>query len=135
VAATLPRTARGPRTLPAAAVDVAAARLGEVGAQLVEEVLPGLGALPAPERARLLEVAAAYVATGSVGGAAAASYCHRNTVLNRLRRLQEVTGLDLAVPAQGAALLLALAVRRAGAEERGGADGHGIPAGLGRWPS
>ncbi|GAB7190052.1 helix-turn-helix domain-containing protein [Kineococcus sp. NUM-3379] len=109
VAATLPRTARGPHTLPGTALDVAAARLGDVRGQLVREVLAGLHALPAPERLRVLEVADAYAATGTVAGAAAGAYCHRNTVLNRLRRLQEVTGLDLTVPAQGAVLLLALA--------------------------
>ncbi|PPK97356.1 PucR-like helix-turn-helix protein [Kineococcus xinjiangensis] len=136
VAATLPRGARGPCALTSAALDVAAARLGDVREPLVREALGGLLALPAPERMRILEVADAYAATGTVAGAAAAAYCHRNTVLNRLRRLQEVSGLDLTVPREGAVLLLALAALGQRREEPrpAAAAGPARPRGTGTMP-
>ena len=38
-----------------------------------------------------------------------ALFCHRNTILNRLHRFQDLTGIDLAVPAQAARLVVACA--------------------------
>ncbi|WP_432491052.1 helix-turn-helix domain-containing protein [Kineococcus gypseus] len=112
VAAALPAEAAGPARLAHVALDVAAARLGALGEDVAHEVLGELLALAPPERERLLEVVEAFAATGSVAAAAARTYCHRNTVLNRLRRVGECTGLDVTVPRQAAALLLALAVHR-----------------------
>ena len=36
-------------------------------------------------------------------------FCHRNTILNRLNRFQELTGIDLTIPAQAARLVVAWA--------------------------
>ncbi|MFF2028815.1 helix-turn-helix domain-containing protein [Arthrobacter sp. NPDC058192] len=61
------------------------------------------------ERERLAETARSFLATGSVTETAAALYCHRNTILNRLSRFHELTGVDLTVPAQAARVLVAWA--------------------------
>ena len=51
---------------------------------------------PKAERGPLLDTLDAWVETsGSAGRTAAPVHCHRNTVLNRLRRLSEATGHDL----------------------------------------
>jgi DNA-binding PucR family transcriptional regulator len=47
-------------------------------------------------------------AGGSAQGAATSLYCHRNTVLNRLRRLERLTQRSLAVPQDLVDLTLAL---------------------------
>ncbi|WP_249336166.1 helix-turn-helix domain-containing protein [Sinomonas gamaensis] len=60
------------------------------------------------ERERLLQVARSYARTGSIKETSEELYCHRNTVVNRLRSLQDVIGLDLTVPAQAARALVAL---------------------------
>ncbi len=108
VAACLGPGSAGPRRPAEAALDVAAHQLGAVREDVARDVLADLLLLAPPERARLLEAVDAYAATGSVAAAAGQLYCHRNTVLNRLRRTAECTGLDVTVPEQAAVLLLAL---------------------------
>jgi len=51
----------------------------------------------------------AFAGSGSVKEVAARSFCHRNTVLNRLRRFSALTGRDVTRPADAAVVLLALA--------------------------
>ena len=72
----------------------------ELADRLVQMWLGPVLALPAVQRRPLLDTLAAWVATGgSTSHAAAAVHCHRNTVINRMHRLAEVTGRDLsAVP-------------------------------------
>jgi PucR-like helix-turn-helix protein/diguanylate cyclase with GGDEF domain len=89
----------GPRELFDAWLPLAAARLAD---------LAGLADAAPRERHRLLETVRAYAATGSVAEVAARVYCHRNTVLNRLRRFAELTGRDVTVPTDAAVVLLAL---------------------------
>jgi hypothetical protein len=98
----------GPRELSDAWLPLAAARLADTAADLVGAELAGLADVPARERDRLLAAVRAYTATGSVAQVAARLYCHRNTVLNRLRRFAEITGRDVTVPADAAVVLLAL---------------------------
>jgi len=87
------------------AVAAASGRLGEL---LVERTLgriEGAGG----EAADLVAALVAYLdAGGSAAEAAERLYCHRNTVLNRLRRVAELTGLDLHDPRAMATLVLAL---------------------------
>ncbi|MEE2048471.1 helix-turn-helix domain-containing protein, partial [Nocardiopsis tropica] len=89
-------------------------------------------------RSALVETALAVLERGSVSEAAHALYCHRNTVLNRLRRFEELTGRNPARPGDGALVLLSLeAARGRGAKvlqltsdsTRG--DAHRFYAGLG----
>ena len=98
----------GPRELADAWLPLAAARLADTAGELVGAELAGLADAPPRERERLLETVRAYTATGSVAAVAACVYCHRNTVLNRLRRFAELTGRDVTVPADAAVVLLAL---------------------------
>ncbi len=61
------------------------------------------------ERERLEETARSFLSTGNITATAAAVFCHRNTILNRMTRFQEVTGIDLMVPEQAARLVVAWA--------------------------
>jgi len=112
VAAVLPAGAGSPRTLADVAVGVAAHQLGALREDVARDVLRDLLAVPAPERVRLLEALDAFAATGSVAETAERLFCHRNTVLNRLRRLAELTGCEPTVPAQVAVLLVAVTAWR-----------------------
>lgn len=62
------------------------------------------------ERARLLDTLRAYLDSGSVSDTAGRLFCHRNTVVNRLRRVRTLTGLDPGIPSDAALLLVALTV-------------------------
>ncbi|HLU53917.1 MAG TPA: helix-turn-helix domain-containing protein [Pseudonocardia sp.] len=102
----------GPRELADAWLHLAGARLADIGPELVAGELGGLADVPARERDRVLAAVRAYLATGSVAQVASRLYCHRNTVLNRLRRFTELTGRDVTVPADAAVVLLALQCAR-----------------------
>lgn len=105
--------AEGPKELADAWLPLAGSRLADTAAELVDSVLGGLAGAPAVEHARLLETVRCYAECGSVGEVATSLYCHRNTVLNRLRRFTELTGRDVTVPAESATILLALSCLRA----------------------
>jgi hypothetical protein len=107
------------RTLPAGRNEVAvlAERLPdalllsapELAEQLVHRWLGDLLAVPAAERRLLLGTLQIWVATGgSIRHTAEAACCHRNTVINRLQRMQAITGHDFADPACQVELALAL---------------------------
>jgi hypothetical protein len=59
------------------------------------------------EEERIRETVVTYLHTGSVTDTAEQLFAHRNTVLNRLRRFSELTGVDLHVPAQAARVVVA----------------------------
>ncbi|MHC5263185.1 PucR family transcriptional regulator [Streptomyces sp. UC4497] len=91
--------------LPAALV-AAAPELGRI---LADRVLGPLLALPPADRTLLLDTLTAWLdCDGSAQRAATRLYCHRNTVLNRLRRCEQLTGRSLARPADLVELGLAL---------------------------
>ena len=65
----------------------------DLSARLVHRAIGGVLALEVDERDLLLETLTAWLDTGgSAGQTASRLYCHRNTVLNRLRRLEALTG-------------------------------------------
>lgn len=65
----------------------------DLAARLVHRALGGILDLEPEERALLLSTLRAWLAEGgSAGQTAARLYCHRNTVLNRLRRIEGLTG-------------------------------------------
>lgn len=65
----------------------------DLAQRLVQAVLGDVLALPRAERDLLLETARAWLANaGSPSATATTLYCHRNTVLNRLRRIETLTG-------------------------------------------
>lgn len=68
----------------------------DLAARLVQRALGGVLALEGDEREVLLETLFTWLDTGgSAGQTASRLYCHRNTVLNRLRRLEALTGRSL----------------------------------------
>ncbi|WP_162943605.1 helix-turn-helix domain-containing protein [Arthrobacter celericrescens] len=79
----------------------------EAGLDLRAEVNGALAKLKEPERERLEETAREYMRNGSTAETATLLYCHRNTILNRLNRFREVTGIDLLVPERAAQLVVA----------------------------
>ncbi|MGW7415978.1 PucR family transcriptional regulator [Streptomyces sp. NPDC054863] len=81
----------------------------ELAARLVAEVFGPLLALDPGDRAVLLETLDAWLgAQGSAGRAATRLYCHRNTVFNRLRRLEQLTSRSLSRPRDLTEMTLAL---------------------------
>ena len=104
----LPQDAAGPHELRDAWLWLVGDRLGELTSDLVAGTLGGLESARSNERDRLVETVRTYGACGSVQQTAAGLYCHRNTVVHRLRRFKELTGADPTVPRQAALALLAL---------------------------
>jgi DNA-binding PucR family transcriptional regulator len=65
----------------------------DLAARLVQRALGGVLDLERDERKVLLETLRTWLETGgSAGQTASRLYCHRNTVLNRLRRVEALTG-------------------------------------------
>jgi hypothetical protein len=89
-----------------AALVVGSAQLAR---RLVHRVLGPISALPAAECEILLGALRSYMELGgSIAAVARATHCHRNTVMNRMRRIQDLTGLSAAHPEQAGELRLAL---------------------------
>ncbi|MFS8197959.1 PucR family transcriptional regulator [Streptomyces sp. CWNU-52B] len=85
----------------------------ELGGALAEEVLGPLLRLEPSDRDILLDTLAAWLeCDGSAQRASTRLYCHRNTVLNRLKRCEQLTGRSLARPADMVEFSLALTARR-----------------------
>ncbi|MFD7381403.1 helix-turn-helix domain-containing protein [Streptomyces anulatus] len=85
----------------------------ELSARLLAEVFGPLRALVPAERAVLVGTLEAWLECGgSAGRAAVRLRCHRNTVLNRLRRLERLTARSLSRPRELVDLVLALDVLR-----------------------
>ncbi|MYY85823.1 PucR family transcriptional regulator, partial [Streptomyces sp. SID335] len=85
----------------------------ELAGRLVSEVLGEVLALEPADRAVLLETLDAWLACeGSAGRAAGRLYCHRNTVFNRLRRLEQLTSRSLARPRDLVEVSLAVEAHR-----------------------
>ncbi|WP_432119524.1 PucR family transcriptional regulator [Streptomyces sp. bgisy032] len=102
-------TVRLPEHLPEALV----VSCPDLGTALTERVLGPLLRLEAADRDTLLDTLVAWFACG--GSAQRASerlYCHRNTVLNRLRRCEQLIGRSLASPLDVMEVGLALTARR-----------------------
>jgi hypothetical protein len=81
----------------------------ELAVRLVSDVFGEVLALEPGDRAVLLETLDAWLGCeGSAGRAAGQLYCHRNTVFNRLRRLEQLTSRSLARPRDLMEMTLAL---------------------------
>ena len=92
---------------------IAAASAPQVMRPVARATLGPLGRMPGRDRALLLGTFGAWLdADGSADRAAAALFCHPNTVRHRLRRLQEQTGRSLSQPRELAELTLAFEIDR-----------------------
>ncbi|MGW0822676.1 PucR family transcriptional regulator [Streptomyces sp. NPDC002845] len=81
----------------------------ELAGRLVSGVFGALLELEPADRAVLLETLDVWLTCeGSAGRAAGRLYCHRNTVFNRLRRLEQLTSRSLARPRDLIEMTLAL---------------------------
>ncbi|MFD3658496.1 PucR family transcriptional regulator [Streptomyces sp. NPDC058620] len=81
----------------------------ELSARLVKDVFGPLLTLEPAERALLVETLDAWLECGgSAGRAAGRLFCHRNTVFNRLRRLEALTSRSLSRPRELIEMTLAL---------------------------
>jgi hypothetical protein len=98
-ARTLPRATRGVVTIDERLPEALLSNSPEISSRLVGQTLGGLLALPQDEREVLLDTLAAFLASdGSPTRAADELYCHRNTVMHRLRRIEQVTGRKVGDP-------------------------------------
>ncbi|MEV5322226.1 helix-turn-helix domain-containing protein [Streptomyces sp. NPDC052687] len=85
----------------------------ELGATLADRVLGPLERVDPADREILLATLATWLSCdGSAQRAGERLYCHRNTVLNRLRRFEQLTGRSLARPSDLVEISLALTARR-----------------------
>lgn len=101
----------GPATVADAWPLIAAASLHDRIPGFHDAVLAGLMHCRVAERMPLLETVRAFAARGDIATTAEHLFCHRNTVMKRLRRFRELTGLDMTVPEQAAHAIIALADR------------------------
>jgi DNA-binding PucR family transcriptional regulator len=93
-------------------------------------VLGALLDLAPAERDLLLETVRAWIDNaGSTAGAARRLFCHRNTVLGRIRRVERLTGRRLDHPGEAVELILAIEADRI---QRGGRVNETDPAAPGR---
>ncbi|MQY15858.1 hypothetical protein SRB5_60490 [Streptomyces sp. RB5] len=85
----------------------------QLGAALTDRLLAPLAQLTPADRALILDTLDAWLADGgSAQRAATRLYCHRNTVLNRIRKYEHLSGRDLNRPEDLVELSLALTARR-----------------------
>ncbi|MER7727326.1 helix-turn-helix domain-containing protein [Streptomyces sp. NPDC096323] len=84
-----------------------------LGSALAARVLGPLDRLDPADRDVIIETLTAWLdSDGSAQRAGTRLYCHRNTVLNRLRRFEQLTGRCLTRPSDAVEVSLALAARR-----------------------
>lgn len=86
---------------------LARASLAADGVDLGARVRQALEGVRPSEREVVVSTVRTYLETGSVASVAAREFCHRNTVLNRIRRFEELTGIDATIPQDAARLVLA----------------------------
>ncbi|MFF7857375.1 helix-turn-helix domain-containing protein [Streptomyces sp. NPDC007904] len=85
----------------------------ELGAALADRLLGPLAHLEPADAEVLLDTLATWLACdGSAQRASRRLYCHRNTVLNRLRRYEQLSGRSLSRPSDLVEVSLALTARR-----------------------
>lgn len=103
------RADKGPLWLRDAWLGLVARESADIIPHLVADVLGPLLAYDCAEPERITETVRVFLeGDGSVTNTAAQLYCHRNTVVNRLKRFCDITGLDVRRPADAAVVLIAL---------------------------
>ncbi|GAB3261965.1 CdaR family protein [Arthrobacter pigmenti] len=94
-------------TLKQAWARIARTRLAESGIPVAADVDTALTGCGTAERTRLVDAVKTYLATGSVAESSRRLFCHRNTVMNRLRRFADLADIDVMIPEQAARLVVA----------------------------
>ncbi|PRX47137.1 PucR-like helix-turn-helix protein [Prauserella shujinwangii] len=123
---TLPADGKGLAVLDERLPEALVARSPELADRLLHGVLGPLLRLPAAERDVLLTTLAEWLRSNrSAAATAARLYCHRNTVLNRLRRLEALLGRSMQDHEAGLALSLALIAHAARDGDRPAQRGAG----------
>ncbi|MFF8288851.1 PucR family transcriptional regulator [Streptomyces sp. NPDC016309] len=85
----------------------------DLSAELAHQVLQPLQELPPADRDTLMETLGVWIECGgSAARTARRMLCHRNTVLNRLRRCEQITGTDLTRPRDLVRVVLAFDAHR-----------------------
>lgn len=92
----------------------------ELAAAIGGDTLHGLGALAGPSRDQLLRTVEVYLRSGSLSETSRLLFVHRNTVLKRLARFTELTGLDPSIPWDAATIRIALST-----DDHGRSDNDG----------
>lgn len=114
-AETLARHERGVVAVTARLPEVLLAGSPQLGPLLMAQTLGPLLAQPEAQGRTLLDTLAALLRhDGSPTHAATELYCHRNTVIYRLRQIEELTGRSLTDPRDKLLLSLAMIARRSG---------------------
>lgn len=114
IADSVPADRSGPHDLTQAWQWLAGAHLGELADELSEPVRQAMAHARAGEWERLRATVEAYARCGSMQQVGAQLFCHRNTVVNRLRRFADLTGYDVTVPVQATLAWSALSWLEAG---------------------
>jgi len=99
----------GPLSADAAWARLANQNLQDAGLDLAAQVEEALEECRGGERERLMDTVQHFLSTGNITATAEQLFCHRNTILNRLNRFQELTGIDLTIPSKAARLVVAWA--------------------------
>jgi PucR C-terminal helix-turn-helix domain/GGDEF-like domain len=111
--ASLPRGGSAATCFDESPVSVLVAAAPEEAGRIARHVLAPILRLPAADRDVLLNTVDSWISKGgSIKRAAAALYCHPNTVRYRLQRVQAGLGMSLSDPSALAELVLALRARR-----------------------
>ncbi|WP_282824898.1 helix-turn-helix domain-containing protein [Gulosibacter sediminis] len=76
---------------------------------IADDIAAALAGCGVAERGNLESAVRAYLRCGNVAEAATETFCHRNTLTNRLNRFHELTGVDVTVPEQAARVVLSWA--------------------------
>ncbi|GAA1320439.1 helix-turn-helix domain-containing protein [Leucobacter albus] len=82
--------------------------IGEAVAGFEYELLGSFAEAPDDERERLTATVRTFVECGSVQRTSEALFLHRNTVFNRLKQFESLTGLDVTVPRDAVVALVLL---------------------------
>lgn len=91
---------------------LARARLSPVAEAFSRDVLDSLGQFSEREMNLQIETVRIFLRVGSVTEISRTMFCHRNTVINRLRRFADSTGLDVSQPLGASAAHFALEALR-----------------------
>lgn len=88
---------------------IAEARLRSVHEGFADDLRASLRTLNPVDLRQIVSTMSCFAETGSVKAVAERMFCHRNTVLKRMRIFAELTGIDVAVPREFAFAIVALA--------------------------